>query len=97
MTGYDELLRRKREARLRIARSRLRIDRRLRTVEGYVRTGLSWRTRVVRHPAWALASAAGVGLAAVAGFKPTWISRWLRIAMVRYKRYARKRRRDSRS
>jgi hypothetical protein len=82
--GHDELLRRKRELRLRIGRSRRRIDRRLRAGRDRVGELLSWRTYVVRYPACALAAALGVGLAASAGFRPARISRWLGLSLVRH-------------
>ena len=79
----DDLLRRKRELRLRIGRSRRRIDRRLRATEDRARQLLAWRTYVVRYPAWGLAAALGAGLAASAGLKPARVSRWLGLALVR--------------
>ena len=82
--SHDELLRRKRELRLRIGRSRRRIDRRLRATRDRAGELLSWRTYVVRYPAWALAAALGAGLAASAGFRPARISRWLGLSLVRH-------------
>jgi hypothetical protein len=73
----DELLRRKRELRLRIGRSRRRIDARLRGARDRAGQLLSWRTYVVRYPGWALAAALGAGLAASAGLRPAQVSRWL--------------------
>ena len=78
----DELLRRKRELRLRIGRSRRRIDGRLRATEDRARQLLSWRTYVVRYPAGALAAALGAGMAASAGLKPGRVSRWLGLSLV---------------
>ena len=82
--GHDELLRRKRELRLRIGRSRRRIDRRLRASRDRTHELLSWRTYVVRYPAWALAAALGAGLTASAGFRPSRISRRLGLSLVRH-------------
>jgi hypothetical protein len=79
----DEPLRRKRELRLRIGRLRRKIDSRLRATEDSARRLLSWRTYVVRYPAWSLAAAMGAGLAASAGFKRGRVSRWLGLALVR--------------
>jgi hypothetical protein len=81
---HDELLRRKRELRLRVGRSRRRIDARLRASRDSTRQLLSWRTYVVRYPAWALAAAVGAGLAASAGLKPARMSRWLGLSLVRH-------------
>ena len=82
--GHDELLRRKRELRLRIGRSRRRIDRRLRASRDHTHELLSWRTYVVRYPACALAAALGAGLAASAGFRPSRICRRLGLSLVRH-------------
>jgi hypothetical protein len=79
-----ELLRRKRELRLRIGRSRRRIDDRLRATQHRAGQLLSWRTYVVRYPAWALAAALGAGLAASSGLRRGRISRWLGLALVRH-------------
>jgi hypothetical protein len=79
----DDLLRRKRELRMRIGRSRRRIDRRLRAVRDRGRQLVSWRTYVVRYPGWALATALGAGLAASAGLKRGRMSRWLGMSLVR--------------
>jgi hypothetical protein len=79
----DDLLRRKRELRLRIGRSRRRIDGRLRATRGRARQMVSWRTYVTAYPGWALAAALGVGLAASVGFRPGRLSRWLGLALVR--------------
>jgi hypothetical protein len=80
----DKLLRRKRELRLRIGRSRRRIDRRLRGARDRAGQLLSWRTYVVRYPAWSLAAALGAGLAASAGLKPGRVSRWLGLSLMRH-------------
>lgn len=79
----DELLRRKRELRMRIGRSRRRIDGRLRATRDRARQLMSWRTYVVRYPGLALMTAMGAGLAASAGLKRARISRWLGISLVR--------------
>ena len=80
--SHDEVRRRKQALRLRIGRSRRRIDARLRATGDQVRQLLSWRTYVVRYPAWALAAAFGVGLAASAGLRPARLSRWLGLSLV---------------
>jgi hypothetical protein len=79
----DDILFRKRKLHLRIARSRRRIDARLRTTNGHARQLLSWRTYVVRHPAWALAAALGAGLTASSLLRPARIGRWLGYSLVR--------------
>jgi hypothetical protein len=76
-----ELLSRKRQLRLRIGRARRRIDGRLRTSEDSARQLLSWRMYVVRYPAWSLAAALGLGLAA-AGIKPQKLSRRLGMLLI---------------
>ena len=80
----DELLRRKRALRLRIGRSRRRVDRRWGAVEKQARQLLSWRTYVVRYPAWSIAAALGVGMAASAGLSPARLSRWLGLSLARH-------------
>jgi len=80
----DDLLRRKRELRLRIGRSRRRINGQLRATRDRAAKLLCWRTYVIRYPAWALAAAMGAGLAASAGFKPARMSRWLGLSLVRH-------------
>ncbi len=79
-----DLLRRKRELRLRIGRSRRRLDARLRASRDGVGQLLSWRTYVVRYPAWALAAALGAGMAASAGWQPARLSRRLGLLLVRH-------------
>ena len=79
-----ELVGRKRELRLRIGRSRRRIDRRLRGVRDRAGQLLSWRTYVVRYPAWGLAAALGAGMAVSAGLKPGRTLRWLGLSLVRH-------------
>jgi hypothetical protein len=79
----DELLRRKRNLRTRIARSRRRIDRRLRATGDSARQLVSWRTYVVRYPGWAVMAALGAGLAASAGLKRGRAPRWLGMSLVR--------------
>lgn len=81
-TVDDELLRRKRELRLRIGRARRRIDNRLGAVEDSGRALLSWRTYVVRYPGWALCAALGAGMAASAALRPARVSRWLGLRLV---------------
>lgn len=78
-----DVLRRKRELRLRIGRSRRRIDRRLRATEDHARQLLSWRTYVVRNPGWALAAALGAGLAVSGALKSGRIPRWLGLTLIR--------------
>jgi hypothetical protein len=80
----NDPLRRKRELRLRIGRSRRRIDDRLRSTQNCAGQLVSWRTYVVRYPAWALAAALGAGLAASSGLRRGRISRWLGLALVRH-------------
>jgi hypothetical protein len=80
---FDQRLRRKRELRLQIGRSRRRIDRRFRAAEDRAGALLSWRTYVVRYPGWALAAALGLGMAASAGLHPTRVSHWLGMSLVR--------------
>ena len=80
----NELLRRKRDLRLRIARSRRRIDGRLRATRNSAKQLVSWQTYVVRYPAWALAAALGVGMAVSAGLRPGRMSRWLGLSLVRH-------------
>ena len=82
-TVDDELLRRKRELRLRIGRARRRIDHRLGAVEHSGRELLSWRTYAVRYPGWALCAALGAGMAASACFRPAKVSRWLGLRLVK--------------
>lgn len=79
----NEMLRRKRELRLRIGRSRRRIDGRLHATQNSAKQLVSWQTYVVRYPAWALAAALGVGMAASAGLRPGRLSRWLGLSLVR--------------
>jgi hypothetical protein len=77
MQSSNDILRRKRELHARIARSRRRIDRRLRASKDRARELLSWRTYVVRHPGWALAAALGAGITASSLFQPKRMTRWL--------------------
>ena len=74
---------RKRELHLRIARSRRRIDGRLRATKDRARQLLSWRTYVVRYPGWALAAALGAGMTASNILRPRRIARWLGSSLVR--------------
>jgi hypothetical protein len=82
--NHDELLRRKRELRLRIGRSRRRLDGRLRAARDDAWELISWRTYVVRYPAAALAAAMGAGLAASSALKPGLVARWLGLSLVRH-------------
>ncbi len=52
----------KREVRLRIARLRRSVDRRVSAVQRRGRAAIDWRTYVRRHPVLAVTAAAGVGL-----------------------------------
>ena len=79
----DELQYRKRELRLRIGRSRRRINGRLRGIQDRTRQLVSWRTYVVRYPAWSVAAALGAGMAVSAGLRSGRISRWLGLALIR--------------
>jgi hypothetical protein len=79
-----DVLRRKRELRLRIGRSRRRLDARLRASRHGIGQLLSWRTYVVRYPAWALTAALGASMAASAGLKPARLSRRLGLLLVRH-------------
>ena len=82
--NQDDLLRRKRQLRLRIGRARRRIDGRLRSTRDRAGELCSWRTYVVRYPGWAVLAALGAGFAASAGFQPGRVSRWLGLSLVRY-------------
>jgi hypothetical protein len=79
----EEALGHKRELRLRIARSRRRIDRRLRTVNDEARRLFSWKTYVIRFPVQALAAALGVGFVASAGLNRGRVARWLGALLLR--------------
>jgi hypothetical protein len=59
----------KRAIRLEIGRLRRRIDRRLESLERSGRQAVSWRSWARRYPAYALAAAFGIGLAASALFR----------------------------
>jgi hypothetical protein len=78
-----ELLRHKRNLRLRIGRSRRQLSGRLRASRDGIGQLLSWRTYVVRYPGWALAAALGAGMAASAGFRPGRMSQRLGLSLVR--------------
>jgi hypothetical protein len=78
-----DLVERKRALRLRIGRSRRRLDGRLRASRNRVGQLVSWRTYVVRYPVWAMAAALGAGMAASAGLKPARLSRSLGLSLVR--------------
>jgi hypothetical protein len=79
----DDILRRKRKLHHRIARSRRRIDARLRATKGHARQLVSWRTYVVRYPGLAVAAALGAGLSASSLLRPGRIGRWLGDSLVR--------------
>ena len=79
-----DLLHRKRELHLRIARSRRRLDGRFRASRDGIGQLLSWRSYVARYPVWAMAAALGAGLAASAGLKPATPSRRLGVSLVRH-------------
>lgn len=79
----DELLRRRRQVRLRIGRSRRRIDRRLSATRDAARQLTSWRSYVARYPAWALSAVLGLGFAASTGGKPRRMSRRLGLLLLR--------------
>ena len=79
----DPMLQRKRALRLRIGRSRRAMDRRWLAAQNEARQLLSWRTYVVRYPAWSLAAALGVGLAVSAGLTPRRASRWIGLSLTR--------------
>jgi hypothetical protein len=81
-TVNDDLLRRKRELRMRIGRSRRRINGRLRATRDRARQLVSWRTYIVRYPGRALIAALGAGFAASAGLRPGRISRRLGLSLV---------------
>lgn len=82
MNDHLDPRRAKRDLRLRIARARRRIDRRVRGLEREGRRLTSWRTYVRQYPAQALVAAAGLGLAASAGLSRGW-TRWLGARLVR--------------
>ena len=73
----------KRELRLRIARLRLRIDRRVRRAGDDVRRLGSWRSCVQGYPGCAIVAALGAGLALSAGLSAGRISRWLGLRLIR--------------
>ena len=79
----DEMLRRKRELRLRIGRSRRRIDSRLRATRDSAAKLLSWKTYVVRYPGRSLTAALGAGMAASSIFRAGRISKWLGRTLLR--------------
>jgi hypothetical protein len=83
MQTNDDILCRKRELHQRIARSRWRIDGRLRAARDEARQLLSWRTYVARYPLWAMAAAAGAGMTASTLLRPGRIARWLGRVLMR--------------
>ena len=79
-----DLLQRKRELRLRIGRSRRRIDGRLRAASDRAGELASWRTYAIRYPGWALVVALGAGLFASGGLPRRRASRWIGRSLVRH-------------
>lgn len=69
----DEL----KELRVRIGRSRLRLDRHLRAAAGETQRLTSWKTYVRSFPGSAVTAALGLGLALSGGMKAKSIARWL--------------------
>lgn len=63
-------LQEKRDLRLKIGRTRRRIDKRLRATEAEGRKLASWRTYVTRYPGPAVAAAFGAGLSGATIFRP---------------------------
>ena len=78
-----DLLRRKRELRLQIGRSRRRLSGQLSASRSRLGQLGSWRTYVARYPAWAVVAALGAGMAAAAGLKPRRLSRRLGLDLLR--------------
>jgi hypothetical protein len=78
----NDIAGRKRQLHLRIARSRRRIDRRLRATSDRTRQLFSWRTYVVRYPGWSLAAALGAGMTAANLLRPRRMARWLGSSLV---------------
>lgn len=72
-----EVLEAKRQLRVRTARLRRRIDRRLAILRHEPARLTSWQTYVRRFPLGALAAALGLGLMASAGRSPRRAPRWL--------------------
>ncbi len=79
----DDLQSRRRVLHRRIARSRRRIDRRLRGLGDESRRLVDWRTYVVRYPGWALTAALGAGMTAAGALRPALLSRWLGRSLLR--------------
>jgi hypothetical protein len=78
----DDLPRQKRQLRLKLARARRRIDRRVRTAERRTRELASWRTYARRYPGNVLLGAFGVGLAFSAGLGGRRFTRWMGLRLV---------------
>ncbi|MGD0898427.1 MAG: hypothetical protein ABR915_11365 [Thermoguttaceae bacterium] len=72
-----------RQLRLRIARLRRRVDRRLQAVGNQGRELVSWRTLVRRYPGYAAMAAAGAGLCLSAALRRGRLVRWLGGRLVR--------------
>ncbi|MFZ1934789.1 MAG: hypothetical protein WCB27_22820 [Thermoguttaceae bacterium] len=82
MQSNDDILRRKRELRLRIGRSRRRIDGRFRATRDEARQLICWRTYVARYPLWAMAAALGAGMSASSLPRPGRVAHWLRHSLM---------------
>ncbi len=78
-----ELLRHKRRLRLRLGRTRRRIDRRARAARLRGRELLSWQTYVRRYPGNMLMGIFGLGLALAAGLGSRGLGRWLGLRLFR--------------
>ncbi|NLE38149.1 MAG: hypothetical protein GX621_09020 [Pirellulaceae bacterium] len=72
-----------RDLRLRIGRTRRRIDARLRAAADEGRRLASWRTYVARYTGSSLAVAFGAGLALAAGLSGTRLLRWIALRSIR--------------
>jgi hypothetical protein len=79
----DDLQQRRRRLRLRIARLRRRIDRRLHAACRRGRKLLSWRSYVRRYPGYAALAALGAGLTLGAGLKSRRLLDWLGARLLR--------------
>jgi hypothetical protein len=76
-------LQEKREIRLKIGRTRRRIDARLRATEAEGRKLASWRTYVVRYPGAAVLAAFGAGLSGATLFRPGGLLKKLGFSILR--------------
>ncbi|HBO42613.1 MAG TPA: hypothetical protein DD670_01490 [Planctomycetaceae bacterium] len=72
-----------RDLRLRIGRTRRRIDARTRAATDEGRRLASWRTYVARYTGSSMAVAFGVGLALAAGLSGTRLLRWIALRSIR--------------